>query len=332
MGDTQRLTANLGSVLGNQLTLTNTKGNILVAFIAVFITFIGGVTWSMVAYMLHQANVSKAPRDGLHHQILAMLRNRFAPDVFAYRMLEMGFAWRKRPVRRAFLRPLAFAVLALIIYAIFVAAGIFLSTVASTGEVLLVPSNCGDFNWTKVAMASTEQSYLFDYALSAWSAEDLGQAHAYAQVCYNSVSYEGSLEQLRTAPASNCNYFVKPTLNWTTSYPTECPFVDASLCKSSSDIVQFDTGYLDTRADLGKNSRDEDRLLFRRVTTCAPMSTDGYSSNGFVDDPNIGNVAIYNYGVNLVQPDLTAQSAFANATFYYPYTSYVASNMPYEIM
>jgi hypothetical protein len=44
-----------------------------------------------------------------------------------------------------------------------------------------------------------------------------------------------------------------------------------------ADAIQFDTGFLDSRAHFGINTKT-DNIEYRRVMTCAPVTTDGYVS------------------------------------------------------
>ena len=228
-------------------------------------------------------------------------------------------------------RTCGLAALALLSYGMFILAGIFLSRVATTGDVLLQSAFCRPINYTKAYEGTTYEINAFIDALDSWGDENVRLAYAYGQSCYPKIDLYGSAMQFSEAPASDCNYWVKPTLNWTTSYPGVCPF-KPNICRASpaSDIVQFDTGYLNTLDDVRLNAPPEDHVAFRRITTCAPVKTEGFT-RGFTEYPSLGHVAIYDYGNNTAQPALTPQSRFSNYTFVYDYSSYLSKDRPYTM-
>ena len=68
--------------------------------------------------------------------------------------------------------------------------------------------------------------------------------------------------------------------------------------------------------DLGINAPEKDRVQFRRVTTCAPLVTEGYKNSVQVEGAE-ANYTRYFYGPN------TAQSSEPNApTYVYPEFSF----------
>jgi len=69
-----------GRVLGSTLTLTRTQANLLIAFTASFVVFVGSRFWRIACLALHQSYSSAEPRDALHHQRQAVLRNSGSSD------------------------------------------------------------------------------------------------------------------------------------------------------------------------------------------------------------------------------------------------------------
>lgn len=69
-----------GRVLGSTLTLTRTQANLLIAFTASFVVFVGSRFWRIACLVLHQSYSSAQPRDALHHQRQAVLRNSGSSD------------------------------------------------------------------------------------------------------------------------------------------------------------------------------------------------------------------------------------------------------------
>lgn len=83
------------------------------------------------------------------------------------------------------------------------------------------------------------------------------------------------------------------------------------MCKSENENIVFDT-YLDSHFDLGINAPVKDRVALRRVTSCAPLVTEGYKKS--VQDIYGGsNDTRYLYG-----PLDTSLSATTNLTWDYP--------------
>lgn len=53
------------------------------------------------------------------------------------------------------------------------------------------------------------------------------------------------------------------------------------MCTAFGNLaVKLDTGLLDSRDDLGFNSKQIDRIQYRKVTTCSPILSTGYVTNG----------------------------------------------------
>ena len=137
--------------------------------------------------------------------------------------------------------------------------GIFSSEVSkATGdEVLIRSNNCGVFQYGDGAAS--------DLVYRTKSLNDTITSAAYARQCYGSDS--SSLLQ--------CNQFAQPRIKFTTNRNATCPF-SPGLCRHGL-AYQMDTGPVDSHTVLGINARPEDRIIFRKVTTCAPLSMTNYS-------------------------------------------------------
>ncbi len=57
-----------GPVLGSTLTLTSRNGAFLVAFLALFVNFVGGQFWTILKFLVHQLRAKRRSEDALHHQ------------------------------------------------------------------------------------------------------------------------------------------------------------------------------------------------------------------------------------------------------------------------
>jgi hypothetical protein len=66
-------------------------------------------------------------------------------------------------------------------------------------------------------------------------------------------------------------YIVRPNLNFSTNMNASCPF-EYNLCAyNDQSAFQMDTGHLDSHLDFGINAPPQNRIIFRRVSTCAPI-------------------------------------------------------------
>ena len=105
-----------------------------------------------------------------------------------------------------------------------------------------------------------------------------------------------------------------------------------------ADAVQFDTGFVNSQTHFGINSKDN-QVEYRRVMTCAPITTEGYVS-GYVDAAHLNasedigpaegeTFRKYAYGQSLVYADNTT-FAYSNLSFQYS-IDYGASYEIYKI-
>lgn len=69
-----------GRVLGATLTLDRQQANLLIAFTASFVVFVGSRFWHILCLFLHQIYSTSDLRDALHHQRQVVLRNSGTSD------------------------------------------------------------------------------------------------------------------------------------------------------------------------------------------------------------------------------------------------------------
>jgi hypothetical protein len=145
-----------------------------------------------------------------------------------------------------YLQCLPYAIIALFCLVGFGIAGIFSSTISKAAgkSALLVGNSCG--------MIKPNDSLLLAKYLA-----DTYETANYARQCYGDN------------PGSPCGLFVRPSLPFTINANAPCPF-EPGFCNGTS--LQMDTGKLDSHIDFGINARPEERIQFRRVTTCAPLN------------------------------------------------------------
>lgn len=248
-----------GSIFGRTLTLQRRDGDLLIAFVALFVTIVGTSFWRLACFALHSLFSSEASRDGIYHQRQAILRNSANGASGLWHLLRALNAWRKRGVKpyQRILPVITFAALCLAIFA--AASG--LSSRVSTGmgnEVLISSPLIGISTGSSLASPDFLQIF-YPYTSRSYRAY-----LTYAQQCYTNETKRG-----------DCNVFVKPRLEATVDRNASCPF-DPEICQSSTQNILFDSGFLDTHEDFGANIPPDLRFSYRRTLHCAPLKTEGY--------------------------------------------------------
>jgi len=287
-------------VLGLTLTLLRDRGNLLIAFTAVFVAFISTRFWRIACFIFHRAystsftHSPESPQnDGLHFQRQAVLRNAATPESSLWNLLLVGWAWR-RAAKKPVFRILPVVVCAAVCICGFTLAGGFSSMVSTAvgDEVLLDGANCSlrDYN------ARSGKSPAQFLAINTRMVSD---ASNYAQQCYTARGGPG------TTGIFDCNSLKVPRLGADAKVDTggPCPFKDPSICYGAASNLVLDTGLIDSRDHLGLNSRLEERILMRQVLSCAPLRTDGFTRQ--VSTPS-ENYTDYHYGPLVAQVNHTS--------------------------
>ena len=129
----------------------------------------------------------------------------------------------------------------------------------------------------------------------------------YARTCYDT-----------TATGSQCGAMVASSLTryQKIHYDQPCPFQKDICLDPQKGAVQVDSGLLDTNLDMGLNSRRGNSVGYRRVTTCAPLQTQGYTvdrnADTSMDEFQGDKYRQYNYGKAL---ELSSGEPTTNYTF-----------------
>lgn len=285
-----------GRIMGATLTLSRTDGNYLLAFTAFFISMVSARFWRILCFIAHNKFSTPEPRDALHHQRQAILRNSASAPSSLWTILQLIWTWR-RVADRLFARAMPVVLTAVVCATAFTVAGGF-SSQLSTGisnEVLLDGSRCG------IVDISASGNVSGNTVLSA-QAKRLSNAANYAQQCYSA----------NMSRAFDCTTFVQPSLPSIINRNAPCPF-DHGICRSNASNIHLDTGYIDSSQFLGINAPRSERILFRSTLTCAPLVTKNYSDN--ITLPS-GNFTRYYYGPSHIfedqnftyqAPDLSSQ-------------------------
>jgi hypothetical protein len=274
-----------GSVRGATLTLSGQSSAFFIAFIALFVSLVGGHLWATVAFVASLTRSTTEPQDALYHQQQAVLRNSDSPARVTEGMLKLFWAW-KGSARKTRSRTLSFVSFGLFYIAAFAVAGIFSSKISSTdSEVLLVPTpDCGLWAYPYSDGWDPANGTFRDYIYQRFRFfNNINQiyrrSHAYVSRCH-------SFDEPLTNQSSNCLPLGKDQIKWSTEFDVACPF-DEDMCVA--DAIRFDSGFIDSRTHFGINSK-EDHVEYRRVTTCAPIKTKGHVS-GYVGQDELNYTA-----------------------------------------
>jgi hypothetical protein len=244
-----------GPIRGATITLTRSHGGLLTTFLALFVTFAGTCFWQLLCFCIHHWLSSEVPQDAIYHQRQAILRNAANGQTGLRNLIRLAWVWRQHG-RRTYHRLVPLILITFILTTAFTIAGLFSSWVSSTrgNEVLLEGSHCGLFG-----VDSDIDTYNNRFAQTTTGSAD------YAQRCYSS-----------NASSTECPTFAVPRLPYTINRSAECPF-EPSICQDQNLNVKIDTGYINSHDHLGINSPVKRRFLYRSITQCAPLKTEGYS-------------------------------------------------------
>ncbi|KAF7533746.1 hypothetical protein G7054_g6810 [Neopestalotiopsis clavispora] len=252
-----------GRIFGATLTLTNTDGTLLIAFLAFFVTIVGAYLWRIFCFAMHQIYSRSNPSDALHHQRQAVLRNASKPTQGVTTFLQLLHAWRKKG-KRPYGRIIPILVITLVIACGLAIVSGFSAKVVLGNEVLLNGEQCG---WIDASLANHTENYL---VIAPHRAKEQQIDSTYAQQCYADAGdfLSGSL---------GCNTYVTQQLPFNVTTNAGCPF-PGDICVTNDSNIIIDSGYLDSHFDIGVNAPESERFKFRLVLECAPLQTEGYSS------------------------------------------------------
>jgi hypothetical protein len=197
-------------------------------------------------------------RDGLFHQQQALLRNNKSDINGIWQFTLVGWVWRKR-ITGSFRKSVSLIVIGILHFMAFGAAGVLSSHITTTGNQVLLSRSlkCGPWN-------ETDNSLFWTLYLDS----STSSSQQYVQNCLSGTGQQ----------SPECSLYKRMQLKWSsTSVP--CPFDGMCLGPPNSSL-HMDTGFIDSRDDLGINSRDEDRIQWRKNATCIPITTSGYMKNG----------------------------------------------------
>ena len=261
-----------GPFLGCTITLKEVHGAVLQAFLTVLLGSAGQAFWIIISYSVHQYRSKPRPHRPIFYQQQVVLRNSGTAFTAALRMGQLSFAWRASS-RKFALYSFFYMCVAMVISVGFLMASVFFPsfTKGSSDAMLLRPTNCGFWLPGDTITTSSEQA-------SRIMLKD-SEAVKYAGNCYKERAsdlrcnscFEGSIKSV-------CSSYTVGSIGRLRTSNTSCPFA-SDACKSSlgyQAALMMDTGYIDTALTLGINGKSSERLLVRKVATCAPLNLKKY--------------------------------------------------------
>jgi hypothetical protein len=266
--------------LGATLTLPSRGGFFLNSFLTLYVTIAGTRFWIIIAFLAHQERASRTKHDGMHIQQQAILRNSGTPTSAALSFFKVAFRWRKI-AKKPIWRSLPLLLLAVLSLGTFRAASLLTSEVtkAAGNETLLHSPNCT--YWGPASSSATSQG-----GVRTKLANDAFTAASYSKACYEANS-------LATA---ECGLYAARNIPWKQVTNATCPWSPELCLSSPSAVYGMDTDYVDSHEVLGLNAHKNDRLKYRRVSTCAPIDATKFMNssidkNGNINqDYSLGNV------------------------------------------
>jgi hypothetical protein len=306
-----------GPILGLTLTISARNGGLLISFLTMFARLAGNHMWGIIRFILHQIRATPEPQDGLYHQQQSVLRNATSQGQALWKMSLLAWAWRSNADRT---KTRSFPIMALIVLHLsaFILAGLFTSRVASSSnDALYSPNTCGYWSASEVYTVSNSTAKMDEY--NAFTTNNRGvmqRSHNYKSNCY----YDFGV-------GNGCNLYTVQLINSTVNPNYSCPLQN-DACWLPFYNLQIDTGYINSNKHLGINTRDEDSISYRKITTCAPFNTSKWQSDWHkgpgIDLP--GDTATYLYLGAGIGSD---QDATAYVTNYSRYSLTQAYDLAY---
>ena len=85
-----------GRIAGATITMSHQNGQLLTAFLALFVTTTGTSFFRLICFALHSILSSKAPQDAIYHQRQAILRNSTTGVNALWNFIQVAWAWRNQ--------------------------------------------------------------------------------------------------------------------------------------------------------------------------------------------------------------------------------------------
>ncbi|KAI0532332.1 hypothetical protein GGR58DRAFT_523304 [Xylaria digitata] len=142
------------------------------------------------------------------------------------------------------------------------------------------------------------------FDIIAYNSKKINSAANYAQQCYSNQDHQ-----------FDCDHFVKERIIGNIDNNATCPF-NSTVCLNESGNIRIDSGFINSHLHLGLNAPIKERILWRNVLHCAPLTTANFTSLDTESQPNnvlfhYGNMSTLSGRVDYMfrVPDLDSQYA-----------------------
>ena len=245
-----------------RLTLRAPASTILIALIAIFVTACGSQMWSIIRFVLHQSRAGARPQSADDDEHLQLFIAHSSMSGAAGHGLALIWKLLRSPGPRnsnKFRWAVVLASVALFTFLGWTVAAAFSAAVALTDVPLLyVSPACGFY-----IDPPGEHSFAPAAGFQARLLNSSRIADEYVRTCYNTSLSANSL----------CQQFVQQDIRWIQKPNASCPFAPGMCLGGDNAAFEMDSGMIDSHETLGLNAARENRVLYRRSTTCAPVVT-----------------------------------------------------------
>jgi len=291
--------ADHGPAAGWTLTVEQRVGDVIVAAVALALSFAGSQAWGIARFVAFR--LMAAPQGNAeHHQVLALLVNTRSQlqlfggmaDILRGRRAVEPSERRARRSSDLLARMAPLLLLGAVSMAGVYVASLFGSQLVKAGDAARILSDrCGwvaeieQLNGTGANQDVRDTSAVL--LIAGRSAME--QSRTYARRCYARSDAE--------AADRACSSLARTRIESALSFEP-CPF-PAAVCKTKA--ARIDSGRIDSREVLGVNTQDESRVDIRKVMTCAPIQADQWATPwtpvGTEGRPGLPGDAIRGYAV-----------------------------------
>ncbi|KAJ3574372.1 hypothetical protein NPX13_g4381 [Xylaria arbuscula] len=263
-----------GPILGATFTTSRQNAALAIAFTSTFIGFVAGRVWRSLCFILHRTYSSPVSQDAGYHQIQAILRNAASAEDglrLSFKLFAMQYKRGKTRQKVVLVLIIGTALLAS-----FTALGGFSALIATSSKEVLVDSEqCGYFDKRLISDGAAYITAITETSIAVSDAEN------YVQQCYSGTSSH-----------FNCDMYATQQIVGHVDKNAPCPF-DSTICLTNDANIRIDSGYINSYTYFGLNAPPEMRILYRNVLHCAPLVTEGFTSQ---ESQPSSNDTIYHYG------------------------------------
>ncbi|KAH8719143.1 hypothetical protein GQ44DRAFT_809751 [Phaeosphaeriaceae sp. PMI808] len=278
--------------LSATLTLPSNESKILLVIITLFVSVVGGYTWNITCFVIHQLVSTNKAKDGLHHQRQVVLRNAQKPVSTLWYLIKLGCSWKSN-TRRAVRRQLPFVLLAITHITCFTIASIASFRIASVGNDALLRSMGCRFFVEELPLPMKSK-------MEAERRRQLQRMMEYVRSCYMRGKLDGN---------SACQRLPIGRLPTKLEKGVPCPFHPPSLCRNSTGgTIIMQTEILNSHEHFGINSCVEDRVEYRKFSVCTPLPLTEASKYAMKRPTNFTDESLRNYtslDLNYTTPGFT---------------------------